>query len=77
MPEIASHAGMPAPERKRMSAATPMTITREIRSAAIEGKTCAQSTPDRAMGMDSSRSKIPGRVRAVREAQTARVRHYR
>ena len=59
MPATPSHAGTPAPVRKPMSSATPTTITSEIRLATSEVSTCAHSTPDRAIGMDWKRSKIP------------------
>ena len=42
-----------------MSRATPTTTTSEIRLATSEVSTCAHSTPDRAIGMDWNRSKIP------------------
>jgi hypothetical protein len=59
MPPTASHAGTPAPERKPMSRATTTTTTSEIRLATSEVSTCAHSTPDRAIGRDWKRSKIP------------------
>ena len=42
-----------------MPTATPTTTTSEITLAASEVSTCAHSTPDRAIGMDWNRSKIP------------------
>ena len=59
MPATASQASTPAPERKPMATATPTTTTSEITLAASEVSTCAHSTPDRAIGMDWNRSKIP------------------
>ncbi|CAM5519510.1 hypothetical protein SANTM175S_05061 [Streptomyces antimycoticus] len=59
MPVTASHADTPAPERKPMSTATPTTSTSAIRLATKEVTTWAHSTPDRAIGMDWNRSKIP------------------
>lgn len=59
MPATASHARTPAPERKPMSSATSTTTTSEIRLATSEVSTCAQSTDDRAIGMEWNRSKMP------------------
>src|SRR5215469_2596023 len=59
MPATASQASTPAPERKPMSRATPTTAMTETRLAASEVSTCAQSTDDRAIGMDWKRSKMP------------------
>ena len=59
MPATASQASTPAPERKPMRRATPTTTTTEIRLATSEVSTCAQSTDDRAIGMDWKRSKMP------------------
>ncbi len=59
MPATASQASTPAPERKPMRRATPTTTTSEITLATSEVSTCAHSTPDRAIGMDWNRSKIP------------------
>ena len=42
-----------------MSRATSTTTTTEIRLATSEVSTCAHSTPDRAIGIDWNRSKIP------------------
>src|SRR5579859_401160 len=59
MPAIASHASGPAPERKPMRRATSTTTASEIMFATSDVSTCAQSTDDRAIGMDWSRSKMP------------------
>ena len=59
MPATASQASTPAPERKPMTRATPTTTTSEITLATSEVSTCAHSTPDRAIGMDWNRSKMP------------------
>ena len=42
-----------------MSRATPITIAIETRFATREVSTCAQSTLERAIGMDWNRSKMP------------------
>ena len=59
MPATASQAARDAPVRNPMSSATPMTIATETRFATSEVSTCAQSTLDRAIGMDWKRSKMP------------------
>ena len=59
MPPTSSQAVTPAPDRNPMRSATSTTTTIEIRFAASEVSTCAHSTPDRAIGMDWNRSKIP------------------
>jgi hypothetical protein len=59
MPAIASHARMPAPDRKPIATATSTTSTRAIRLATREVSTCPHSTADRAIAMDWNRSKMP------------------
>ena len=59
MPATASQAATDAPVRNPMISATPMTIAIDARFAASEVSTCAQSTLDRAIGMDWKRSKMP------------------
>ena len=59
MPATASHAGTPAGERKPMRTATSTTSASETRMATSEVSTCAHSTPDRAIGIDWNRSKMP------------------
>ncbi|SDS40654.1 hypothetical protein SAMN04515669_1026 [Jiangella sp. DSM 45060] len=59
MPATPSQAATPALDRKPMSSATPTTMTSEMRFATSEVSTCAHSTPERAIGIDWKRSKMP------------------